>query len=62
MKTIVGAVTGLIFSVSWIVWGFGLALAIILTSALFALIGYTIELTAFSGKKLISQLKTKLAE
>ncbi|MBB1062721.1 hypothetical protein [Limosilactobacillus fastidiosus] len=59
---LIGAITGLVLSISWIIWGFGAALAILLTTAIFALIGLALDLSGFSFKKIVNKLSAKLAE
>ena len=59
---LIGAITGLVLSISWTVWGFWTAIGILLTTAIFALIGLVLDLTGFSFKGIVNKLSAKLAE
>ncbi|MCI1975349.1 MAG: hypothetical protein LKJ51_05465 [Limosilactobacillus sp.] len=59
---LIGAITGLVLSISWIVWGFWPSLAILFTTVIFALLGLTLDLIGFSFKGIINKLSAKLAE
>lgn len=59
---LIGAITGLVLSISWTVWGFWTTLGILLTTVIFALIGLILDLTGVSFKRIVNKLSAKLAE
>lgn len=56
-----GAITGLVISISWIIWGFFAMLAIVLTTLILAGIGFFLDTIGFSLNKLATKMLDKFA-
>lgn len=58
--TTVFVVLGLIISVGWVAWGFLPMLAILLTTTIFAIIGYFLDIMGYSLKKFTNKVLDKI--
>ncbi|KRL27098.1 hypothetical protein FD27_GL000848 [Limosilactobacillus frumenti DSM 13145] len=60
--TVIGAISGLIISISWLIWGFWSMLGILLATMIFATIGFILDTLGFSIKKLTGRLTARISQ
>lgn len=60
--TIVGAILGLVVSISWLIWGFWSMIGILLATLIFAAIGFILDTLGFSIKKWTTRLTARFSQ
>ena len=60
--TVIGAIIGLVISISWLIWGFWSMLGILLATIFFATIGFVLDTLGFSIKRWTSRLTARLSQ
>lgn len=60
--TLIGAITGLVISISWLIWGFWSMIGILLATLIFSTIGFILDTLGFSIRKWTSRLTARLSQ